>query len=211
MMDDCDVLSPIRGALSSLRTFHFVLDSTLESCATIDAFEYAPQLEELFLTCRPNLVKCILLPWTQIHRFRYGMEHSSQISLALLTEMPNLVSCVLGDISFTSGLHLQDCSLRVASLMSLTLNLPKTNIYGIRQVLDNISAPSLESLELLGVGNSSKINRDLVDALSNFFQRSCCNLRSLALSSPSSISADIISLIRIIPSSLTKLSITSFG
>ncbi|KAE9392161.1 hypothetical protein BT96DRAFT_285189 [Gymnopus androsaceus JB14] len=195
--DDSDVLSSIRGALSSLCTLHF---SSLESGGIISAFEFAPKLKELSLACDPSSLDDICLPWTQILDFHYRAYHNSQTSLELLNKMPNLVSCTFDPISPTDDLLFHGTHLQLVSLTSFTC----CNNHGVHQVLENIFAPSLKNFELKD--NRQKLTGYL-DALQGFFQRSHCALGSFTFSATKSKSVDIISLLRILPTSLTKLSL----
>ncbi|KAE9391403.1 hypothetical protein BT96DRAFT_1024082 [Gymnopus androsaceus JB14] len=201
---DFDALSQIRGALSSLRTLHLHYDSYLESGRTIDTFQYAPQLQELRLRCRTSFVDDFLFPWSQILHLHYTM-HDCQMALALLAKMPNLVSCKLSILSFIAELHLQNGLLPLGSLTTLILDNWNSTCKGLHQLLEHISAPFLDNLHIRSRRTDlSDVNEVLVDPLSHFFQRSNCTLRSCSLILNWK-SVLVVSILRILPSSLTKL------
>ncbi|KAE9407474.1 hypothetical protein BT96DRAFT_103297 [Gymnopus androsaceus JB14] len=208
---DLVLFESIGGALSSLRTLRIFYQTQASLPEQrIHAFEYAPKLTELWLTCPSSMVKNLYFPWSQITHLCLSTD--AQQSLILLSKMPNLISCVLEVSSVSAGLLPQDVPLQLASLKLLTFNFQKY-LPNPQQILDRISVPALESLEFMG--SCMDVDQGLADALSHFIQRSQNALKNFKLWTRKSQSVDVVSILRVLPASVTSLSLqvnpTSYG
>ncbi|KIM81163.1 hypothetical protein PILCRDRAFT_821601 [Piloderma croceum F 1598] len=161
-------LSPIKGALSSLKSLRANSDSMSLLTNEWDIFEIAPKLFHVYIKCQRGSGG-FALPWTQLTDVSFNSGLSLDECLTIINDCPNLVSCEFDSAARGVAATSRFCQnlIHHAHLRNLKLS----TYVNPRAFFNCLSTPELHTIHIIDLSNCVFYN-----AITDFLLRSSCTI-----------------------------------